>query len=190
MGARVGALAGVIAGAFGCAGSSGSSGDVREPAPDCGEAALGARTQLMTPTGAPEGPAIDAPAVCDDTSGAGPGAYIRVHGHGQRRFEMGREALARCTEPPATPTGCVFADDFGRAVIARLDAQGIQTIGLGLGVCGEIRGDYDAWNMSVSVHDWKHADAAIAAVDAELRARDVGHFFGVSIRGISCSVPL
>jgi len=180
-------VAGAFGSTFGCIGSPGSSG-VREPAPDCGEAARGDPSQLTTPIGSADGPAIDAPKTCDDTTGTGPGAYIRVHGHGQRRIEMGRDALARCTEPPATPTGCVFSDDFGRAVIARLGAQSIETIGLGLGVCGSVSSTYDGWNFSVSVHDWTHADAAIAAVDAELRARDVGHFFGVSVRGIGCAV--
>jgi hypothetical protein len=173
------ALACLLGGAPGCLGSSGPtgpSGGAREPgAEQCGEAARGDRSQLTTPIGAEAGPRIDDPKTCDDSSGTGPGAYIRVHGHGQRRFQMGRDA-------------CVFADDFGRAVIARLGAQGIQTIGLGLGVCGDIRGDYDAWNISVSILDWKHADAAIAAVDAELRARDAGHFFGISVRGIGCAV--
>lgn len=188
------ALACALGGAAGClgsSGSSGSSGGAREPGTEgCGEAALGDPSQLTTPIGAADGPLIDAPLSCDDPSGTGPGAYIRVHGHGQRRFQMGSDARTSCPEPPATPTGCIFADDFGRAVIARLGAQGIQTIGLGLGVCGDIGGDYDAWNVSVSIHDWKHADAAIAAVDAELRARDAGHFFGISVRGIGCAVPL
>ena len=183
-------IAGALGGVLGCGGAAGPSDDVHEPAPaPCGEAVRGDRSQLTTPIGAETGPSIDAPKTCDEGADQGPGAYLRVHGHGQRRIEMGREALARCTEPPATPTGCVFADDFGRAVIARLGAQGIQTIGLGLGVCGDARGDYDAWNFSVSIQDWKHADAAIAAVDAELRARDVANHFGVSVRGIGCAVP-
>ena len=100
---------------------------------------------------------------------------------------MGSAAQKACTEPPTTPTGCVFADGLGRAVSARLGKQGIQTIGIGLGVCGEVSGDYDARNTSVIVNDWQHVDAAIAAVDEELRTRDLGHFFGVSVRSIPCS---
>lgn len=182
-------IAGEIAGACAC-GPAGGAGGASEPngAP-CGEPAHGDRSQLTTPIGAAEGPAIDAPQTCDDPGHNGPGTYIRVRGHGQRQIQMGREAMASCPEPPATPTGCVFADDFGRAVIARLGAQGIRTIGLGLGACGRIDGDYDAWNISVSILDWAHADAAIAAVDAELRERDVANHFGITVRGIGCAVP-
>jgi hypothetical protein len=155
----------------------------REPVENCGESVRGDRSQMTTPIAAPAGPKIDAPEVCEDHGG--PGAYIRVHGHGTRPIEMGTVAKTRCT----TGSGCVFADDFGRAVIARLGQQRIDTIGLGLGVCGDSGGDYDAWNVSISVLDWRHADAAIAAVDAELAAHDVSNSFGVSVRGIACSVP-
>ena len=44
--------------------------------------------------------------------------------------------------------------------------------------------------MSVSIQDWTDVDSAVAAVDQELRAQDVGDFFGISVREIPCAVPL
>lgn len=100
-------------------------------------------------------------------------------------------ARSACKEPPksdAAASECpeIFADAFGRAVSARLAAQGIQSTGIGAGVCGNTRGGYDDWHFSISISDWKDADAAVAAVDAELRRWGAGHFFDVTVRGVSC----
>lgn len=149
---------------------------------NCGEEVLGTPSQLTTPIGSPSGVSIDSPAQCNDDSLA---AYIRVNGHGTRTIAFGSAAQA-CT----TSSSCISNDDLGRGVIARLDALGIPTIGFGLGVCGAVSDDYATWNMSISIQDWTDVDAAVAAVDDELRAQNVGQFFGISVRAITCAVPL
>jgi hypothetical protein len=139
------------------------------------------------------GARVDPPRGCGE--GYERGAYIRVYGSGVRKIVMGRPAVdTACHEPP--PEGApaevcpeVFADAFARAVTARMGASGVKSIGYGLGVCGDFSGDYDAWNLSVAVDDWKDADAAVAAVHAELARWGVGNHFGVSVRGIPCIVP-
>ena len=44
--------------------------------------------------------------------------------------------------------------------------------------------------MSVYINDWAQADAAIAAVAAELRRWGAHGSFGVSVRGTSCKVEV
>jgi hypothetical protein len=154
----------------------------RDPAEKCGEPVRGDRSQMATPIAAPTGPTIDAPKLCEDHGG--PGAYIRVHGHGTRPIEMGPDARTRCT----SGAGCVFADDFGRAVIARLGQQHIETIGLGLGVCGDSGGDYDAWNVSIASSTGSTPMRRSRRSTRDLPPR-CDNSFGVSVRGISCSVP-
>jgi hypothetical protein len=124
------------------------------------------------------------------------GAYIRVHGHGTRRLVMGSAAGERaCVPPPgATPDVCpeVLADAVGAEVERRLKARGIDVNGIGAGVCAQPVGlDFDTWNYSVGITDWKDADAAVAIVDEVLRTWGIGHHFGISVRGIDCTaVPL
>jgi hypothetical protein len=74
------------------------------------------------------------------------------------------------------------------AVMERLQALGVKTDGFGGGVCDGSSHDYDGWNISLNVNDWRSADAAIEAVDAELKRWGVGHFFGVSVRGTDCAM--
>jgi len=134
---------------------------------------------------------IDEPKSCEGAT------YIRVHGAGSRRFVMGEGGEPRgCTQAPldsAPATDCpeLFADAFGRDVTSRLADRGVQTTGLGLGACGEVKqGDYDAWNFSVSVADWAQADLAVTAVSEELSRWGAGGHFGVTVKGIPCATPL
>jgi len=183
--------------AVGCADRPAARGvdhPVRQPRPaECREAGpLGVPDQMTTPVHAPGGPAIDPPEICGGTAGWSSGAYIRVHGHGNRVLAMGTDAaVTACKEPPpsdAAPTVCpvVFFDAFGKAVVARLHQAHVEATDLGLGICGTTEGSVDDWHLSVSVDDWKHADAAIEVVDQELRRWGIAGSFGVSVRGSSC----
>lgn len=133
---------------------------------------------------------VDPPKACAEET------YIRVYGSGKRRFVMGENGAPRgCTQAPlmsAPETECpeLFADAFGRDVTTRLESRGIKATGLGLGACGDMNGDYDAWNVSISVADWAQADAAVTAVYEEMVRWGAGHHFGVTVRGIPCATPL
>jgi hypothetical protein len=163
---------------------------------DCGQdGPLGTSDQLTIEPGAYSGPRIDPPEYCHcDGDGFSSGAYIRVHGSGTRRLVMAAEGLERgaCQEPPpsnAPEDVCpvVTADAIFNAVFARLTSEGVPANGIGLGVCGRPEGfDLDAWKDSVGVNDWKFADAAVRAVDEELKRWGAGGSLGVSVRGIDC----
>jgi len=157
------------------------------PAAACNDTpAAGSPGQFQNPTGAK----IDTPETCEG------GTYIRVYGAGTRQLLMGQEGKPRgCSEPApagASEDQCreVFADAFGRAVIARLANAGVQATGLGLGACGKIQGGFDEWRYSVSINDWGAADATVSAVQAELDRWGLGHHFGVTVREIPCAIPL
>jgi hypothetical protein len=151
------------------------------PAPSLGgtctpRAPAGSRADLKTQVHASTGAAIDEPVTCARE----PGAFIRVHGRGRRPIGF---ANAACKA-----AGCITIEEIGRAVGAHMHARGITAGGIGEGVCGDTRGDYDAWNISIAVNDWKDADVAIEVIDEELRAHDAGPYFGVSVRAEVCSV--
>ncbi|WNG32532.1 hypothetical protein F0U61_02110 [Archangium violaceum] len=158
---------------------------------------LGTRAQLTTPIGAAQGPRIDEPLACTKGgSGMDRGAYIRIHGNGTRRLVMETAAGEQiCVPPPqAAPDVCpqVPADAVASEISKRLQARGINVNGMGAGVCAQPVGqDFDTWNYSVGITDWKDADAAVAIVDEVLREWGIGHHFGISVRGIDCTaVPL
>ncbi|QRK10708.1 hypothetical protein JQX13_11900 [Archangium violaceum] len=181
-----------VAGMSSCA----SSGN-RSPANPLCDGPRGTRAQLQTPIGATEGPRIDEPLACTKGgSGMDRGAYIRVHGQGTRRLVMESATGEQiCVPPPqAAPDVCpqVPADAVGAEVGRRLQARGIDVNGMGAGVCAQPVGqDFDTWNYSVGITDWKDADAAVAIVDEVLREWGIGHYFGISVRGIDCTaVPL
>jgi catechol 2,3-dioxygenase-like lactoylglutathione lyase family enzyme len=137
---------------------------------DCNESApLGSRDRMTTPVAAATGPAIDPPVACRDLTGFGSGAYVRVHGRGDQRFSTDNDAEA-----------------FGERVLARLKTRGITLAEVDLGVCHSDHGVGEDAQMSVAVHDWKDADAAIAAVAAELEQAGIGETYAVAIRGWSC----
>jgi hypothetical protein len=60
---------------------------------------------------------------------------------------------------------------------------------MGMGLCGST-GSLEDGNLSIRVHDWRHADAAVAIVAERLEAWGLGGEFGVSVAGMSCVVPL
>ena len=93
-------------------------------------------------------------------------------------------------QPDDPPEVCpqVSAMLVGGRVFSRLEQRGILPNGIGLGLCGEPIGyDYEVWQLSVGVMHWKDADTAIAIVDDVLRELGVGHYFGLSVKGVVCS---
>ncbi|PTL85560.1 hypothetical protein [Vitiosangium sp. GDMCC 1.1324] len=188
----------IAAGASSCISASDQSHMVVDPQ-QC-DGPLGSPAQLQTPVGASEGPSIDAPAQCyESSSGMDRGAYIRIHGHGTRRLVMGSANRDRACVPPASasPDVCpeVLADAVGQMIFGMLQERGIQVNGIGAGVCAQREAmrsqDVNDWNFSVGIMNWKDADTAIAIVDEVLRNLGIGDSFGISVRGIDCnSVPL
>ncbi len=139
----------------------------------------------------PGGVKIEPPKACDGAT------YIRVLGSGKRTLVMAQDGKPRgCQSAPlegAPETDCpeIFADAFGRDVVARLKNRGVQTIGMGLGACGSAEGtEFDKWNFSVTVADWAQADLAVTAVSEELHRWGAGHHFGVSVSGVPCADAL
>lgn len=160
----------------------------RSPSPPCVEPPIGSPSEFVNAAGA----RIDPPKTCGPASGA----YVRVYGEGKRTIAMGLEASkTACTEPP--PAGSpesecpvIFADAFGRAVLARMASRGASGGGLGLGSCGDVGGDYDTWNYSVVIQHYRDLDIAVASVKDELDRWGVGHHFGISVRAPVCVEPI
>jgi hypothetical protein len=156
---------------------------------------LGTRAQLTTPIGATVGPRIkEEPIECArGSSGMDKGAYIRIHGQGTRRLVMPSRSGAQTCVPPAGATSNVCpevpADAVADEIRKRLQARGIVVNGTGSGVCAKPVGDdFDTWDYSVGITDWKDADAAVAIVDEVLQGWGIGHHFGISVRGINCDM--
>ncbi len=154
---------------------------------------LGTRTQLTTPIGATEGPRIDEPRECSGSNGMDTGAYIRIHGQGTRRLVMpGKSGEQTCVPPAgATPDVCpeVPPDRVADEIKKRLQARGIVVNGTGAGVCARPAGDdYDTWDYSVGITDWKDADAAVAIAHEVLQGWGIGHHFGISVWGLNCNI--
>lgn len=127
---------------------------------------------------------IDPAAVC-----AG-GTYVRVHGHGSRRLILQGQAGA-CSPTAGSPSDprCpeVPVEIFAEAVATRMRARGARSIqALGLGVCGDPKGDWDAFQYSITLNDWRDVDLAVATIRDELERWDLGSSFGVSIRYSWC----
>ena len=167
------------------------------PDPQLCNEPLGTRVQLMTPIGATEGPRIDEPLKCSKgSSGMDKGAYIRIHGQGTRQLVMpGRSGKQTCVPPAgAKPDVCleIPANEVADEIKKRLQARGIVVNGTGAGVCARPVGDdFDTWDYSVGITDWKDADAAVAIVDEVLQGWGIGHHFGISVWGMNCDiVPL
>ncbi len=76
------------------------------------------------------------------------------------------------------------------AIHRDLESQGITLVGLGLGPCGDSTGDYDAWNMSVAILDWRQATTAVGAAVAILERYDLWGHVGVAVKGIACGIAL
>lgn len=120
------------------------------------------------------------------------GHYIRVErAQGSRAIVMGRAegGLAGC-ETPEPECERIQADALFAAVHDVLQAEGIQTIGIGLGPCGDLEGDYDAWRFSLALHDWAHVNRAVEVMGEMLRQWDIQGHVGVAVRDIPCATLL
>jgi len=178
--ARAAALLVVI---LGCTGA--------RPAPACGNhRAKGHPSQLTIRPGAPNGPQIDPPQTCRGRGAHVNGVYIAVHGPGHRGVVL-RPDRETCTAPPAEDAKCttVSYEAFGRAITARMTAMGITGFGgPGLGVCASSQaGELDPSKLAMEIIDWRDADRAIHAVDAELRRWGVTGF-AVAVLDDDCVV--
>ncbi len=148
----------------------------------------GTPSQLTITPGADEGPRIDPPETCATHPGS---AYIRVYGHGTRRFSVApKDKPSGCVTPPAgdAPAEQCPEIDFNRFLWSLADvlrANGAGSGEFGLSDCFRSKPDM---RYVVVVHDWKHADAAVTAVDAELRKWGIGDSLGVGVEGIPCRI--
>ncbi|MDB4960487.1 MAG: hypothetical protein JWP01_486 [Myxococcales bacterium] len=137
---------------------------------------------------------VAAPLLCERGE-----AYLRVErAVGSRKLGTGREGSGGfregCTRLPADPKdGSCPVIDAGTlltAATAELRKRNIEIVGQGLGPCGEIKGDYAAWNMSIGVHAWSEAEPAVRVVAELLERYDLAGYTGVAVRGIQCAVLL
>jgi hypothetical protein len=163
---------------------------VAERPANCGQVdPLGSAYELRTPIGRSDGVTIDAPEFCNEHHDWAGGAYIRVHGHGWRKFAIAHG----CKEQPLDRATCpeidvlAFADAVNEEMFRRLGTRGA-----GVGVCSDIFVDRSKWrgrsDLSSSVTRWRDADEAVEVVDAMLRRWDIGDAYGVSARGIICAL--
>jgi hypothetical protein len=138
-----------------------------------------------------DGFTIAAPQMCGDT------AYIRVtrlagaRRLGKRTGTSGGFSEG-CMVPPASAGDCPVINMMvpGRDVTAELERRGWPGGGPGLGPCGDIRGDYDAWNMSIKVLSWAHAAPAVQLVASALERYDIAGDLGVAVVGATCATLL
>ena len=70
-------------------------------------------------------------------------------------------------------------------------AARVEITGDGAGPChGELGDNFDTWNMSIAVHDWKDVNRLAAAMMAELDRDDAKGYVGVAVTALRCSVEL
>lgn len=144
----------------------------------------------FTPPALGEGFVVSAPQVCPHDE-----AYIRIERTiGARQIGKARNRGGGfdegCMKLPADAAECpvVNAAPLFAAAGAKLQAANVKGAGgSGLGPCGDIQGDYDAWNFSVGVVSWRDAATAVGAVAEQLAAHDVRGYLGVAIRAIPCA---
>ncbi len=152
----------------------------------------------LPPTGTPadyvapsiSGFVIHAPAMCVDE------AYVRVERtHGSRTLGTGRAANGGfsegCTTLPANPgdpAACPVVNALAlmQAALPTLRERSIGATGPGGGVCADTSGDYDAWNMSLSVLSWKQVEPVIRELTVLMDRYDTRGAVGVSVAGIPC----
>jgi hypothetical protein len=137
-----------------------------------------------------DGFAIAPPRMCERGS-----AYIRIERlAGKRRLGTARGANGRgfnegCMQAPVPGSAdCPVINFFipGNEAMLELEHHGWPAGGPGMGPCGQIDGDYDAWNMSVEVLSWPHAETAVRAVAAALDRYDAAGVLGVAVKGTDC----
>lgn len=122
-------------------------------------------------------------------------SYIKVERlEGKHTLVMGRmpDGSLHRTERPTgdLPPTQIQIDAVFESLVKRANDKGIQVLSGGLGSCGQIEGDIDAWRMSIVISDWKQADSAARLVADELRQWDIKGHLGVSIMQRTCNVLL
>lgn len=121
---------------------------------------------------------VDTPEFCEGN------AFIAMDRAGGRApLSMGTDSCE------AEPAECqrIGAELVLTDAMDRLQAEGIHAHTVGLGACGEIQGDYHAWNYSVSVNRWEDADRAVEIVAELMGEYDVSGHAGVTVRRLACS---
>lgn len=104
--------------------------------------------------------------------------------------DVGRAQLAMGTDScEPQPAACprIGAQNVLTDAMERLQAEGVRAHTVGLGPCGEIQGDYEAWNFSVSVNRWEDADRAVEVVAEVMSEYDVTGHAGVAVRRQACA---
>lgn len=93
---------------------------------------------------------------------------------------------------PATAADCPVINVVvpGKEVHDALEREGFPSGGPGLGPCGDIQGEYAAWNMSITVLSWQQAEHAVRLVAAALDRYDIAGPIGVAVKGATCAVLL
>ncbi len=135
------------------------------------------------------GVAVAAPLECKWGS-----QYIKLTGSGTRQLMLAQEmpeSKDSCRQIPKTDDKCpqIQVDFFVAAAWHRLSDAGIYTSGAGRGPCGDVEGDYDAWNFSIGISDWSRADEAVQIVAEEMEAWKIGNHVGVAVRNAFCGTP-
>lgn len=121
---------------------------------------------------------VDAPEFCEGD------AFIAMDRAGGRaRLSMGTDSC----EPEPAECERIGAERMLTDAMDRLQAEGIHAHTVGLGACGEIQGDYQAWNYSVSVNRWEDADRAVEVVAELMHEYDVSGHSGVTVRRLACA---
>lgn len=136
-----------------------------------------------------DGVSIAAPLECKWGS-----QYIELRGSGTRQLMLAQEmpeGAEKCRQPPKGPDKCpqIQVDFFVASVWHKLSDAGIYTLGAGRGPCGDVEGDYDAWNYSVGISDWSRADEAAQIVAAEMARWGIGNQVGLAVRNAFCGTP-
>lgn len=135
---------------------------------------------------------VAVPIMCEHES-----AYIRIErANGARRIGTARrpnggfdEGCLELPDPSSPATVCpVIAPRalFG-VVVKTLRERGTLVNGTGLGPCGDSRGPYESWNLSVGVVDWSVAHQAVQLMADLLRQYDLAGYIGIAVTGIGCS---
>lgn len=158
------------------------------------EAPAGSSTDFSMPEGgAVHDVRVLAPISCE------PGdAYIQLEREGGLRrigtkrspqggFDEGCMVLPDASTS-SDPTVCPVINPMAlmHAVETQMRTQTMQVNGMGVGPCTETWSDYDDARISIGVTDWRHADALVEMMAAELRRWDVSGTIGVAVRGIKC----
>lgn len=95
-------------------------------------------------------------------------------------------AAARAAPGASEQTCGIFFDAFGSAVAGRAAAEGITTVGVGIGVGGCDRG---LDNLRFSIDDWRSTNRLVAIIEEEAARWEAGGTIAVLVIGISIVTP-